>query len=298
MGDTWQYRVRVSGPDRAKWFEKATAHKWGGKLPHYEWPMEGSFAKGKTYPVRGNWYNVEIRSTEDYFEFFGNFSGYPASYFRSRDSFRAGPALFARMNITVEIVGQSWHADCPGGIYSYRDIYTRGKRTKTEKSDSASVAAKYAPELLKEFPDDYTAAEREEMARDDAEAKVEAAREKAEEAAAKRREWKALRPGAMVEIRHPGKTWAAAGKTRVVVVESVTTKSGIFRETFNGDAYGGSRLVVKFSEKFSIKRVETHCDHGVDRRFGVQCLGCERRHQEAAQMVKYMLDGLHSRVVL
>jgi len=303
MGDTWQYRVRVSGPDRAKWLRKATKDTLGtGKTAHYSWSMLGRFADGKTFPAGGTWYNVVLRKAEEYVELLGNFSGAPGIYFEKKskytDRFRHGPALFAGLNITAEVVGHTWHADGPTGIHSYRDVYKRGRRTKIEKSDSVEIAERYAPELLKEFPDDYTPQERSEMAREAAEWRARKAREEAEKAAAKRATWDALRPGAFVEIRHAGKDWMDAGVHRCLVVESVTAESGIFRETLAGETYGGDRLVVKFSEKFSIQRMQVYCGHGRDRRTSAPCADCEHDREESARMVKYMLHGLRARVVL
>lgn len=158
MGDTWQYRIRVTGPDRAAWWEKAVSRKWGSGPPMFMWPMLGRFHDGETYQAGGNWYNATTRLVDDYAEFAGNFSSSPAIFFAKEDRFswRVGPALFDGFDIKVEIVGHSWHADVPGGVYSYRDIYDRGHlvSTECERAEDASVVEKYAPELLVEFPDD------------------------------------------------------------------------------------------------------------------------------------------------
>lgn len=40
MSDTWQYRIRVSGPDKDHWYEMATKHRWSSvDLPTRFWPF-------------------------------------------------------------------------------------------------------------------------------------------------------------------------------------------------------------------------------------------------------------------
>lgn len=173
MSDTWQYRIRVTGPDRAKWLAKATEHKWGGKEDKdrdlIDWPMTWLFDDGETIPAKSTWYNVRVTETPDHAEFLGNFGGAPRySFDTSTLDARVGPALFDGLDIEVEIVGHSWCCDCPGGIYSYRDVWLRGERVSTEKADNNSVAEKYAPELLIEFPDIFTPEERARFEDDDA----------------------------------------------------------------------------------------------------------------------------------
>lgn len=170
MGDPWQYRIRVTGPDRDKWFEKATEHTWGVDDVHgngvlIDWPMDWSW-DGERRPAGSTWYNVRVSNSDenDYAEFFGNFSGAPGLCFGSdRSEFprnRWGPPLFDGLRIEAEIVGHSWHADAPSGVYSYRDIYRDGKLVSSERANDASIVERFAPELLVAFPDHLTPEER------------------------------------------------------------------------------------------------------------------------------------------
>lgn len=296
MGDTWQYRLRVSGADRAKWKKKALADTFGGEHPHYSWPMLGKFDSGRTYPAGGFWYNVTLRETEAYVELLGNFSGTPGLYFEKKskfaDEFRHGPALFGKLDIKVEIVGHSWSCDSTTGIYSYRDVYKRGRRTKTEKSDSAAIAEQYAPELLEAFPDEHTPEERAEWAREALEYEEEEKREKAREAEAKLLTWRALRPGAFVEIRRKGNVGTHH------VVERIDGDVGVFRYRLIEGDFDGAELKLNFNDDFSIERRPVYCEHGRDSRTRAVCDGCQELQRLIAQDVKYMLDGLRARVVL
>jgi hypothetical protein len=163
MSDPWQYRIRVSGPDRDAWFERATEHLWGADPGErnsalIEWPMEWVW-NGQRRPAGSTWYNVRVANVEgcDHAEFFGNFSGAPGLFFgNDRSGFpedRWGPPLFGGLQIEVEIVGHSWLADTPSGIYSYRDVFVSGSRISSETAEDSSIAERYAPELLVEFPD-------------------------------------------------------------------------------------------------------------------------------------------------
>jgi hypothetical protein len=157
MSDRWQYRVRVTGPDRERWLAKAREDTFGSKRDLVTWPMTGRFHDGSTFHAGATWYNVRVTSVPEYAEFFGNFSGSPGLYFASaEDQWRHGPALFDALDIAVEVIGHSWSTDVPGGVYSYRDVYERGALVldSCEKADDSSVAEKYAPKLLVEFPDD------------------------------------------------------------------------------------------------------------------------------------------------
>lgn len=159
MSDTWQYRVRVSGSDKEKWFERATEHRWGHRKPYlYDWPMEWILAGGKLLPAKGTWYNVDVTRAAEYDEFIGNFGGTPRRLFEKEPhEYVVGPTLFGDLDINVEVVGLSWSCDVPGGIYSYRDTYERGVLITSETSSGerkgADVAKQYAPELIEKFPE-------------------------------------------------------------------------------------------------------------------------------------------------
>lgn len=159
MSDEWQYRIRVRGPDKTKWFELATGHGWGVEgLRLYSWPMAWN-DNGKKVPAKSEWYNVRVCNQADYAEFFGNFNGTPALCFGSDHSefpdSRSGPPLFDGLQIEVEIVGLSWCTESPTNVCSYRDVYVNGVRNIRESADDASVADRYAPELSRGFPDEF-----------------------------------------------------------------------------------------------------------------------------------------------
>ena len=155
MSDPWQYRVRVTGPDRKAWWKRATRGFFGTEQDMFEWPYRYRLV-GKEYGVAGTWYNVRTTPAGKFTEIFGNYSRSPGEAFSRESRLRVGPALFDGLDITAEIVGHSWHADVPGGVYSYRDVYQRGVLVldQCEKANDASITEKYAPELLVEFPDD------------------------------------------------------------------------------------------------------------------------------------------------
>lgn len=57
MSDPWQYRIRVFGPDRDRWFEKATEHMWGGDDADrdsvlFSWPMSWNWDSPHWSPRR------------------------------------------------------------------------------------------------------------------------------------------------------------------------------------------------------------------------------------------------------
>lgn len=153
---TWQYRIRVTGPDKTKWFELATKHKWGSGF--YSWPMVWDH-DGEKFQAKSEWYNVRVCNQDGYAEFFGNFNGTPALCFGSDQSefpeSRSGPPLFDGLRIEVEIVGLSWCTESPTNVCSYRDVYINGVLSSRESADNASVADRYAPELSREFPDEF-----------------------------------------------------------------------------------------------------------------------------------------------
>jgi hypothetical protein len=153
VSDTWQYRIRVSGPDKDRWFERATAHRWGQRPYLYDWPMTWLHGK-KRLPAKSTWFNVEVTRTAEHDEFLGNFGGVPRFCFENGPHKDIdGAPLFAGLDITVEIIGLSWLCDVPGNVYSYRDVYERGALVTTEKSRGAAIAKKYAPELVTKFPE-------------------------------------------------------------------------------------------------------------------------------------------------
>jgi len=298
MGDTWQYRVRVSGPDRAKWKKKATKPAFGGRRDgYYSWPMVSKLGN-HAYGSGGIWYNVALRETDKYVELLGNFSGTPGLFFEKKskftDDFRKGRALFDGLDIKVEIVGHSWSCDSKTGVYSYREVYKRGKRTQHEKSENEKVAQRCAPEMLKEFPDENTPEERAEWAREALEYEEEESRRKREAAEEKRLTWQSLRPGAFVEIRQKG----SASTPKCHVVEHVDVQSAVFRHRLIGHDFDGATLRLSLDDDFSIRRVPPYCEHGEDLRTRTVCTECEGLRRLVERDIKYMLDGLRARVVL
>jgi hypothetical protein len=158
MSDTWQYRIRVYGAERARWAVLAQKHVlretplllgW----PRYDQPIDGVLDKDGTFyrfDGSGTWFNVEFREQDEYVEISGNFSSSPAVFF---DAVNNETALFGSLRIEAEIVGYSWSCDSPTGVYSYCDRYANGRQVSTESSNTAVIAERCAPELLLRFPE-------------------------------------------------------------------------------------------------------------------------------------------------
>ena len=320
MSDTWQYRVRVSGSDRAKWLAKAKEGAWGLRSgsPMYSWPMDGAFRDGKVYKADANWFNVKVTDGAHGAEFLGNCSGSPLHFFSKKDPFkwRVGPPLFGDLDIEVEIVGLSWSCDNGStGVSSYRDVYLRGVQTFTVEANDESVAKKYAPELVAKFPDEYTPEERAEMAAEDEayrreeerlreERQAAAKRAAAERPIRKRAVWDALRFGALVKLAYEAGSAGDAPRPARGVVERTVRAHGrevvVLHEHFDGftERFSGQRFEVAFDELQSVERAALFCVHSHDHRLSLRCPDCEKDEAERAHQVKCMIDGLHKRVVL
>lgn len=177
MGDTWQYRVRVTGPERDKFAAFTREREWGTQRDHdadgrtmFDWSgvkYRSSFAKDGSYPISAIWLNALLIETTDCVELHGNFSAGPGVFFKKKgekgteddesDPFRrVGPGLFDHLDINVEIVGWSYSCDSPpDSIYSYRMLLERGAVTLDESEPTLRIAEVHAPEVMREFPDEH-----------------------------------------------------------------------------------------------------------------------------------------------